>query len=120
MARYYGKVGFRVLEEIRPGVYDQPRIIEYPYYGDVIRYTKRFQTGSGVNDDLNIDNQISIVADPFAREHFHEIAYILWMGAAWKVSSVEVQFPRLILSIGGVYNGDRSSNSPGATSCSGQ
>ena len=108
MAKYYGKIGFRILSEIRPGVYDTPEIVEHPYYGDVLANRKRFQTGEGVNDDLDIQNQISIVADPFALEHFHNMAYILWMGTAWKISSIEVQYPRLILTIGGVYNGDRS------------
>lgn len=103
--KYFGKIGFRSTHEIKPGVWEE-EIVEQNYYGDVIRNTKRFQGGNVINENLDINNQISIVADPFARNHFHEMIYVKWMGATWKISSVEVQFPRLILSIGGVYNGN--------------
>lgn len=105
MAKYYGKVGFRITEEIRPAV-SMPRIIEHSYAGDVLRNSVRIQSADKVNDDIDISNQISIVADPFARQHFHSIVYVRWMGTAWKVSMVDVQYPRLILTIGGVYNGE--------------
>jgi len=105
MAKYYGKVGFVLPEETAKGVWtEQPK--EYSYFGDVTRNSKRLENGVGLNDDISISNTISIVADQFAYEHFFAIRYIKWMGTAWKVNSVEVQRPRLILTIGGVYNGD--------------
>ena len=58
-----------------------------------------------VNDNITISNEISIVSDPYALQNFHAIRYISWMGTNWKVSSVEVRYPRLILSIGDEYHG---------------
>lgn len=105
MAKFYGCIGFAVTEETRPGVWEE-EIQEKNYFGDVVRNTKRYQTGEGLNDDINIANEISIVADPFANENFRTMRYIEFMGTKWKINSVEVQYPRLILSIGGVYNGE--------------
>lgn len=104
--RYFGEIGYGITEEIRPGVYEPDRIVKRNYYGDVIRNTRRYENSGGVNDNLNINNSISIVADPFAYENFHAIRYATFMGSKWKVSSVEVQYPRLILTLGGVYNGE--------------
>ena len=101
--RYYGKVGYCPTVEVRPGVWDKNHIVERFYYGDVLRYGRRYQTADKVNDDLEISNQISILADPYAYEHFAEIRYIVWMGVKWKVPTVEVEYPRLKLTVGGVY-----------------
>lgn len=104
MAKFYGIIGYSVTEETSPGVWTES-ITERNYYGDVIRNTRRWQPGEGLNDNLTINNIISIVADPFAYQHFHAIRYIKWMEASWKIDNIEVQRPRLILTIGGVYNG---------------
>lgn len=104
MGKWFGKIGYAVTEETTPGVWVE-QITERNYYGDIIRNTRRLQTSDKLNDDINVSNEISIVADPFARENFHAMRYIEFMGTRWKVSSVEVQYPRLILSLGGVYNG---------------
>lgn len=103
MARFYGTVGFSVMTQ-REDVFVE-EIVERNYYGDVIRNTSRWQSGEYLNDNLALSNSISIVADPYADENFHAIRYVIWMGASWKVTNVEVQRPRLILAIGGVYNG---------------
>ena len=107
MARFYGKVGFAVPTEIRPGVWEDS-VVERPYYGDVIRNSKRNESGDRVLDNLNITNEISIIADQFANENFHRMAYVEFMGALWKISTVAVQRPRLVLSVGGVYNGPKT------------
>lgn len=104
MAKYYGKIGFVVVEETKPGVWKEI-ITERDYFGDLIRNTRRLQSANQVNDNITISNEISIVADPFARENFHAMRYAEYMGTKWKVTSVEVQYPRLILSVGGIYNG---------------
>ena len=80
------------------------QITERNYYGDVIRNARRLQSADKVNDDINISNEISIVADPYANDHFYAIRYVVFQGAKWKVSNVDVQYPRLILSLGGLYN----------------
>lgn len=101
--RYYGKVGYCSTVEVRPGVWVEDQIVERPYYGDVLRFSRRYKGGDKVNDDLEISNQISILADPYAYEHFSEIRYIEWIGVKWKVPTVEVEYPRLKLTVGGVY-----------------
>ena len=101
MAKFYGPIGYAVTEETTPGVWED-RISERMYFGELVRNTRRLQT----NDNINVSNEISILADPFARENFHLMKYVGFMGAKWKIESVEVQYPRLILTIGGVYNGE--------------
>lgn len=103
MAKFYGAIGYIVQSEIRPGVWSD-EITERNYYGDLTRNTSQYQTSDKLNDNLNISNTISIVADPFAYENFHAMKYVEFMGAKWKITNVEVQYPRLILTVGGVYN----------------
>lgn len=105
MAKYYGMVGYALtMKDDGFGVYS-PMIVERPYYGDLIRNTKKTQPGEGVNNNITIQNDISIVADTYAYQNFHQIRYVTFMGARWEVQSIEVQRPRLILSVGGVYTG---------------
>ena len=103
MSKYCGKIGFLISEETAPGVY-MPEIIEKLVYGDAIRITKRNQSQDKVNDDISISSQLSILLDPFVEENFYYIKYAEYMGFKWKVESIEVQFPRLILNLGGKYN----------------
>lgn len=103
MAKYCGKIGYATTVETTPGVWSE-QIVERKYYGDLTRNSRRLQSPDKVNDDIVIANQLSIVADPYAMSNFHSIRYAEFMGAKWKVSDVEVQYPRLILTLGGVYN----------------
>lgn len=107
MAKYCGKIGFCESDELTPGVW-KDNIVEHYYFGDITKnMTSRWIPRSDeVNDDMGISNQISIVADAYAFHHFHTIKYIEWMDTKWEVKSIEVQHPRLILEIGGLYNGD--------------
>ena len=107
MAKYYGVIGYAETVETAPGVYEE-QITERKYYGELVRNTRRLQTSDQVNDNINIANEISIIADPFATQNFHAMRYIEFMGAKWKITNVEVRYPRLILTIGGLYNGDES------------
>lgn len=102
--RYYGKVGYVTTVETRPGVWTNDNVVERPYYGEVLRHSRRWQGADQLNDNLTISNQISILADPYAYEHFADIKYIYWNNVKWKVPSVEVNYPRLILDIGEVYS----------------
>lgn len=104
MAKYYGKIGYAETVETAPGVWKE-QITERNYFGDLTRITRRLQSSDKVNDDINISNELSIVADPYAMNNFHSMRYVEFMGTRWKVSTVEVQYPRLILSLGGLYNG---------------
>lgn len=104
MAKFYGEIGYGESVESAPGVW-KDEITERKYYGDVVRNTRKLLEGEKVNNDLSVGNSISIVADAYANEHFFAIRYIRWAGALWTVSEVEVQSPRLLLRLGGVYNG---------------
>lgn len=106
MTRFSGKVGYGVTVETSPGVHvDQ--ITEFTYFGDVVRNSLQFRAGESVNNDLSVSNSISIVADAYANENFFAIRYVVWAGAYWAVSEVEIQSPRLLLRLGGVYNGPK-------------
>lgn len=107
MAKFYGEVGYIDTVESAPGVWT-PSVIKKLYSGDILKDTSRWRATENVNDDLVIQNRISILADPYAYQHFHNIRFVKWMGTSWKVTSVAVERPRLILTIGGVYNGDES------------
>ncbi len=108
MAKIHGIIGYSVdnlSSETSPGVWTE-QITEREFYGELIRRSYRFQTPSDhVNDDITMENQISIVADTFAKNHINCMRYICYLGVKWKISNVEIQFPRLILTLGGVYNG---------------
>lgn len=105
MAKFYGAIGYAESSEKAPGVWTDD-ITERNYSGDVIKNSKRWQAGDGLNDDLTVSNEISIIADPYAYQNFHTMKYIKWMGASWKIIKLDIQRPRLILTIGGVYNGE--------------
>ena len=104
MAKYYGKIGFAVTSEDAPGVWVE-HITERSYSGDILNNVRRLENSESLNDNINITERISIVADPYSRLNFHSIRYATFMGTKWKVSSVEVSFPRLVLNLGGIYNG---------------
>lgn len=110
--KYFGTIGYAVTEEKvidgkTTGVWEE-KITERNYYGDVLKFSHRRQEASKVNDDLNISNQISIIADPYAYDNFQHILYVTWMNTKWKVSNISVEYPRLILDVGGVYNGEQT------------
>lgn len=104
MAKWFGVIGYAETVETKPGVW-KDQITERYYYGDLIRNSRRLQTTDQVNDNINISNQISILADPYANGHIYAMRYAMFQGAKWKVTDVEIQYPRLILTLGGLYNG---------------
>ncbi len=107
MAKWYGKVGFSETTETSPGVWEE-EITERPYYGDIVRNHKRWESGENLNDNISLQNELSIVSDPYAVQNFHCIRYAEFMGTKWRVTAVDVQYPRLSLSLGGVYNGPQT------------
>ena len=104
MAKFYGTIGYVKTVETEPGMWEEQKT-ERQYSGELVKNTRRLESSGGVNDNINISNEVSIVADPYAYENFHAMRYIKFMGAKWKINNVEVRYPRLILTIGGVYNG---------------
>ena len=104
MAKFYGVIGYVATTETEPGIWEE-QLTERSYYGELVRNISKFQTSGGVNDDVNVSNEISIVADPYAIQNFQSMRYVTFMGTKWKINSIEVKYPRLVLSMGGVYNG---------------
>jgi len=104
MAKFYGKIGYSEMQKTSLDVHEEV-IVEKSAYGDVLRNIRKLENGEYLHDDLVLNNQISIVANPYAATHFFAMRYVDWMGAKWKITNVDVQLPRLILTIGGVYNG---------------
>ena len=102
--KFCGTVGYVETLETRPNIYEGVTT-ERTYFGDILRNTKRSEGAQGLNDNINVNNLISIVADEYAYSHFFAIKYVIWENSKWKVTNVEVSRPRLILTIGGVYNG---------------
>lgn len=109
MAKFYGNIGFAEQVEVRPGVWVE-QIIEKPYYGDLTRNPNIniTQASADVNSNINISHNISIVADLYANQNSQYMRYIQIMGAKWKITNIEIQYPRLILTVGGLYNGQTS------------
>ena len=105
MNKYYGNVGYAEMVETAPGVWVED-IVERPYYGDILRNFRRLEGSQEINDEVNVSNEISIVSDPYAYEHYHKIRYVILHGIKWKVTSVDASgYPRLVLSVGGEYHG---------------
>ena len=106
MARWFGVVGYIDQEETAPGVWRKSKPVERSYYGDVLRNNPGWQANpNSTNDNLTLNNQISIVADNFAYQHSHIMKYVEFMGVKWEIAKIEPQRPRLILTLGGLYNG---------------
>lgn len=106
MAKFYGIVGFVYTSEGAPGVYVE-NAVEKNCFGDILRESKQWQGSGRVNDDINISNRLSIIADPYVENNLYALRYVVWMGSKWKVIDVDASNrPRLILTLGGVYNGN--------------
>ena len=104
MSKFYGPIGYVTQQEISPGIWDDVAV-ERSYRGDILQNIRKWEPTEHKNDDVVISNRISIIADIFAYENLSTIRYVSWMGIRWKVNSIEIQRPRLILELGEVYNG---------------
>lgn len=104
MAKFSGVVGYAHAEEAAPGVYEDV-ITERTYMGDVIRNSRRLREGDKVNNDISVGNSISIVADEYAHGNIFAMKYVTWMGTRWIIENIEVQSPRLVLRLGGIWRG---------------
>lgn len=106
MAKWHGVIGYGIPTETKPGVW-KDEIVERTYRGDVVRnYNGRWtEKSDSTNDDFNVNSSISIVSDPFANQNFTQMRYIVFMGVKWKIIGAEIKRPRIIVNLGGVYNG---------------
>lgn len=104
--KWFGKIAFSDQHETEPGVWEDEPVVR-DYFGDVLKNYKRDNTTSTMNSEISVSNQLSVVADPFLLNSFHKILYVEFMGAKWRVSSVDVQYPRMILDFGGLFKEDQ-------------
>lgn len=104
MAKFFGEIGFSSTVETSPGVWEDV-IIPHEYYGDVVREGRRWEKGESINDNLIVNNYISVLADTFAYENYQHMKWVSFMNAKWKIASVEIEYPRMKLTLGGVWNG---------------
>lgn len=100
--KWHGIIGFIETVEVEEGIYEE-QTIERSYYGDILRLSRRYDNGNTAIDNLSISNQFSVISDPYATLNFVKMKYIEWMGNKWEISDIEVQYPRLILTVGGLY-----------------
>lgn len=111
MAKFYGAIGYALQIESKPGVWID-EVIEKNYRGDIILDQRRWQSDEKVNDNINIDNSISIIADEYAYNNIGSMKYIIWNNVPWKIQSFSINRPRIVIQIGGIYNGERPSRTP--------
>ena len=103
--KFYGAVGYSSNSYDPDTGISGEVVTEKSYYGDVLQNSRRYEGSDVINQNLTLENKFSILADEHAFQHFHDIKYVRWAGGVWQVTKVDVQRPRLILTVGGVYNG---------------
>ena len=104
MAKFAGLVGYVTQKESESGVW-LPETVERKMRGDVIRAASSFNANEKVNEDIILQQRISLVGDPYAFANFTGLKYVTYLGVKWKVLSIEVNRPRLVVTLGGVWNG---------------
>lgn len=103
--KWYGQIAFNNQTQVEPGIWESGDPIVRNYYGDVIRDSKRDQL-QRINNDIVLVNILSVIADPYLINSFHDILYVTYGGSKWRISSVENNYPRLILHFGNLYKED--------------
>lgn len=103
MAKYHGHVGYGVDMETTPGIWEEV-LTEHEYYGEVVKNKTNIITSDTINSGISINNTISIIADPFAFENFYNMRYVTYLNKKWNITSIEIERPRIKLTLGGLYN----------------
>ena len=105
MTKFHGIVGYAESLESAPGVWREI-ITGREYYGDVIRNSRRLEAPlEKLNADIVLENSFSILADAYAYQNFKKMRYVSWNGSNWTITNVEQRRPRLILTVGALWNG---------------
>lgn len=105
--KYSGIIGYVITYEDpeAPSVY-RTKFVKRKAKGDVLDLSTRWQKDKdSTNDDIVLSKKISIIMDPFVAKNFSYIRYVTYMGVKWRVESATPQYPRIVLTLGGVYNG---------------
>lgn len=107
MTRFFGEVGY--VTTTRSGGVSEYIATERQYYGNELRSLRYFRQGESILGEVSQQTRISVLADGYMLENYYDIRYLMKAGVAWTVSSVEVERPRLILTLGDRYNGPLAS-----------
>jgi len=107
MARFSGNIGFGADQVVSPGVHDEVITTRF-YKGTVERDSRTFRADAEVVGEVSVSHSISIIADEYAIAHLQDVRFVEWDGGFWVVTSRELSRPRLILGLGGVYNGPKA------------
>jgi hypothetical protein len=103
MSRCSGLIGYALAGETQPGVWTE-NITEKIYYGDVVRDNRRIVDQGEINGSININNNISVVSNKFMLDNLAFMRYITFANSKWKISSVDIRSPRVVITLGGLYN----------------
>ena len=103
--KFYGNIGFAVTEDDGDGVWKET-ITDKKYAGDILRFARNKESGEHINDGLRINTQISLLLDPWFQDHISQLRYAEYMNTKWIIDSVDIQYPRVNLTLGGIYHGD--------------
>lgn len=103
MAKFRGNIGYVKTVETSPGVWSDETVTRL-YSGDVLQNNRRWQQSDKINEDLTISVKISIISDNYILENLMYLKFVEYMGAKWKVTDISIERPRLILTLGGLYN----------------
>lgn len=109
MNKFWGTIGFVKQVETSPDVWTE-QVTERKYVCEKVRNGSRWQGSTQVIDDIVIDNQFSILADPYAWDELGSIRYLIRNGSKWKITSIGEAYPRLTITLGGLYHGNSDKN----------
>ena len=107
MAQYSGMLGYVMpAKEDPPGIWKPSAVVEKLGRGDLIGQTINNEDVGGLSDGITINNQLSIIMDPFVNKNLESLKYVILYGTRWEIKSMTINRPRVILTLGGVYNGE--------------
>jgi hypothetical protein len=105
MAKFTGKVGFIEFVESEPGLF-RPVVIEKSFSGDLLLDRRGWKASEHTSGDVFVSNRISLLANADLVNNLANIKYVIFMGVKWKVATFEILLPRVILTLGEVYNAE--------------
>lgn len=102
--RWYGAIGYATDVEIKPGVW-VPQIVDRKYQGSLFKNKTALQQTAEINSGITFNHSLSVIADPFAYENYYSIKYVTYLNKKWIVTNIVMEYPRMTLTLGGMYNG---------------
>lgn len=103
MAKFSGVIGFTITSETSPGVWTD-NIVEKSYTGDLNRHYRRWDPSPNKHDDIIFSQDISILQDPYLNSNIQNVIYVKYQGVKWSVRSIDIQYPRVTITLGGEWH----------------